>query len=256
MTEPRTVFITGATGVIGAQLVRHFVAAGDKVIAAAYVESPGATTFEELSEGLDPALLSLLPLDFEQENAIDAVLAHLDENRLRPTCLINAARNVGHLKLNDQGMPSRAGWQGEFHLDVVVAYELTMALANQTDTKLRTVVSLASMYGVVAPNPSLYTDFEHESPIHYGVVKAAQIHLSKELAVRLAPRGVRVNTVSFGGVTGRVNKEFQERYAKLCPMGRMLDQHEVVGAVDYLLSEQASSVTGHNLVVDGGWTVW
>jgi NAD(P)-dependent dehydrogenase (short-subunit alcohol dehydrogenase family) len=256
LAKPRTIFLTGATGVIGTQLVRHFVEAGDTVIAAAYVDAPGASTFEELAEGLNPERFFTLPLNLENETAVDEALAFLDRERLRPTCLVNGARNVDHLKLTDQHMPTREGWLGEFRLDIVVSYELTMALANQADSKLDSVVSLSSMYGLVAPTPALYDDFEEQSPIHYGVVKAAQIHLSKELAVRLAGRGIRVNSVSFGGVVGRVDDEFLKRYAKLCPMGRMLKKEEVVGAIDFMLSDAASSITGHNLVVDGGWTVW
>lgn len=256
MAEPRTILITGATGVVGTELVRHFVSAGDTVVASAFEEAPDANSFETLGEGLDVDRLFPISIDLEQDTAVDEITSFLDSENLRPTSLVNAARNVSHLKLTDNNRPTREGWLGEFHLDVIVAYELTMALLDQPDSALDSVVSISSMYGIVPPTPSLYNDFEKESPIHYGVTKAARIHLSKELAVRLAGRGVRVNTVSLGGVAGRVDVEFQRRYAGLCPQGRMLDKHEVVGAVDFLLSDAASGVTGHNLVVDGGWTVW
>ena len=256
MSDNRTILITGATGVVGSELVRHFLSAGDTVVATAYDEAPGAVTLRALAEEVATNRLHTVSLDFEEESALDDLMTFLEDRGLRPTGLVNGARNLNHLKLNEFNRPLRESWLGEFRLDVSMAYELTMALAEHTESQLESVVSISSMYGLVPPNPSLYEDFSRQSPIHYGVIKAAQIQLTRELAVRLAKRNVRVNAVSLGGVRGRADKPFEMRYATLCPQGRMLEKNEVVGAVDFLLSGGASAVTGHNLVVDGGWTVW
>jgi len=137
----------------------------------------------------------------------------------------------------------------------VFPYQLTMLLA-QSSKSLRSVVNVGSMYGIVPPNPSLYDDGFQSSPIQYGVAKAALHQLTKELAVRLATSGVRVNAVAFGGVEGRVSDEFKQRYANFVPSRRMLSVDEIVGPVAFLLSEDSSAVNGHVLVADGGWTVW
>jgi NAD(P)-dependent dehydrogenase (short-subunit alcohol dehydrogenase family) len=108
----------------------------------------------------------------------------------------------------------------------------------------------------VAANPGLYENPASQSPLHYGVAKAALAHLTRELAVRLAPAGIQVNCIAFGGVEGRVDAEFRQRYAKLCPLGRMLNEGEVAGPVDMLLSDHFTAMTGHVLAVDGGWTIW
>ena len=92
--------------------------------------------------------------------------------------------------------------------------------------------------------------------MHYGVAKAALGQLTRELAVRLSGRGIMVNCVAFGGVEGRVDDACRERYAKLCPSGRMLKEEELPGPVDLLLSSAGSGITGHVLFVDGGWTAW
>jgi hypothetical protein len=102
----------------------------------------------------------------------------------------------------------------------------------------------------------LYSDAVNQSPLHYGVAKAALQQLTRELAVRLANRDIQVNCVAFGGVEGRVDDAFKQRYAQLCPMGRMLREEEVVTPVDMLLSDGCSGVTGHTLAVDGGWGIW
>ena len=62
--------------------------------------------------------------------------------------------------------------------------------------------------------------------------------------------------MAFGGVSGRVDDEFKERYAKLCPSGKMLNDDEVSGPIKFLISNESSSITGHVLVADGGWTIW
>ena len=133
----------------------------------------------------------------------------------------------------------------EYLLDVVAPYELTMALVQQENSRLQKVVNIGSQYGTVAANPNLYTEPLKQSPLHYGIAKAALAHLTKELAVRLANREIQVNCIAFGGVEGRVDEAFKERYAKLCPIGRMLRDDEVVGPVDMLLSDKCSGITGH-----------
>jgi NAD(P)-dependent dehydrogenase (short-subunit alcohol dehydrogenase family) len=81
-------------------------------------------------------------------------------------------------------------------------------------------------------------------------------HLTKELSIFLADKGIQVNSISYGGVKGRVDDTFQQKYAALCPAHRMLHDNEVVGAVDFLTSDASIYITGHNLIVDGGWSVW
>ena len=82
------------------------------------------------------------------------------------------------------------------------------------------------------------------------------VHLTKELAVRLARKNIQVNCIAFGGVEGRVNKGFQKRYASLSPIGRMLKDDEIAGPIDLLLSSEFSAMTGHTVAIDGGWTIW
>jgi NAD(P)-dependent dehydrogenase (short-subunit alcohol dehydrogenase family) len=102
----------------------------------------------------------------------------------------------------------------------------------------------------------LYDDPVRQSPLQYGVCKAALSHLTKELAVRLAAKNIQVNCVAFGGIEGRVDPAFLARYAALNPMGRMLQENEVAGPIEALLSDGFSAMTGHTMAVDGGWGIW
>jgi NAD(P)-dependent dehydrogenase (short-subunit alcohol dehydrogenase family) len=252
--NPRTILITGGSGKFGQTLVKHFLTIGDHVIATCQTD---ASLEKMLSTNLVFGERFVgLKADLTEKDAAALLCQRLDSLDLQPNCLVNNARSVAFLKIGDDGLVSRENFVNEYLLDVVVPYELTMALAQQSESQLRRVLNIGSQYGTVAANPHLYTDPVKQSPLHYGVAKAALVHLTKELAVRLAGKGIQVNCVAFGGVEGRVDEAFKQRYAQLCPMGRMLRDDEVVGPVEMLLSDKSSGITGHILAVDGGWSIW
>lgn len=121
------------------------------------------------------------------------------------------------------------------------------------------MVNIASHYGIISPDPRIYTDCERKNSEIYGATKAGILQMTRYFAVHAARHGIRVNAVSPGGVRNPKNpqgEDFQSNYGYRCPMGRMAETEEIVGAVIYLLSRAASYVNGHNLVVDGGTTCW
>lgn len=250
----QTIVITGATGKIGRVLTRHFVSSGDAVIAI----GRSADKLRALAGEMLPlaGTLRVLEVDLMDNSAAAAVADQLTQTGTMPTGLVNNARNLDFLKVGDKGCIDREAFTNEFVLDVVVPYQLTMALANADAARLSSVVNIGSQYGSVAPTLHLYDNPEQQSPLHYGVAKAAMAHLTKELAVRLADRGIRVNCVAFGGVEGRSDAGFAHRYASLCPIGRMLREGDLPGPVEFLLSDAAGAITGHTMMVDGGWSVW
>lgn len=250
----RIIVLTGATGLIGRVLVKHFVASGDVVFGIGRSLDSLGQLKSELNDGSQQ--FHGISVDLSSEDACNQIKDCLLSAGLQPNCLINNARDASYLRLSPSGTVERNNFMGELLMDVVVPYELTMALAQQPNSKLEFVVNIGSQYGVVAPNLNLYSDPVKESPLHYGVAKAGMGHLTKELAVRLAGQGIRVNCVAFGGVEGRVGDNFKKRYSALCPMGRMLNESDLAGPVNLLLSPASSAITGHTLIVDGGWSIW
>jgi len=117
------------------------------------------------------------------------------------------------------------------------------------------VVLFGSIYGLVGPDTSLYAGTEMANPMAYGASKGGLLQLVRYLATTLAPR-VRVNAISPGGVERGQPAAFVERYSARTPLGRMATEEDVKGAVAFLASDLSAYVTGHNLVVDGGWTTW
>jgi NAD(P)-dependent dehydrogenase (short-subunit alcohol dehydrogenase family) len=118
------------------------------------------------------------------------------------------------------------------------------------------IVNIASLYGVVSPNHRLYPGTGTHQPVAYSVSKAGVISLTRYLATLWADQGVRVNCITPGGVHDQQADLFLSRYAQQSPMGRMAHKEEMRGALVYLASAASAYCTGHNLIVDGGWTAW
>ena len=115
------------------------------------------------------------------------------------------------------------------------------------------IINFSSTYGVDSPRKDLYDG--EEKHIGYSVSKAGVLMLTKHLATHLAP-DIRVNCIIPGGVFNSQGDDFIEKYSKLTPMGRMMNNGELSGMVEFLLSEKSSYVTGAEFKVDGGWTAW
>jgi NAD(P)-dependent dehydrogenase (short-subunit alcohol dehydrogenase family) len=252
MTQP-TIVITGGSGRIGAVLVRHFLDKGWGVVATANSQTSLDRMAVEYGKNQ-----SIYPIrcDLRAPDGVAALVADIHQRGLQPYALVNNARNLNTLKIEPDGTVTRDRFVDEYIIDVVAPYELTSALARMRGGVLRKVVNIGSQYGVVTANPGLYENHAQQSPLHYSVAKAALVHLTRELAVRLAPDNIQVNCISFGGVEGRVDDSFKARYAALCPQGSMLKESDIPAHVDYLVSAKSSGLTGHNLIVDGGWTLW
>jgi NAD(P)-dependent dehydrogenase (short-subunit alcohol dehydrogenase family) len=118
------------------------------------------------------------------------------------------------------------------------------------------IVNLPSLYSVVAPNQKLYKGTTMGSPAAYGASKGGIMTLSNYLASYWADKGVRVNQLTPHGVWNKHEKEFEDRFKNFLPLERMSYNYEIAGALLYLISDASSFVTGHNLIVDGGWSLW
>ncbi len=250
----RSILITGATGKLGKVFVKFFLENGDQVIALSKNKNnlnKLKADFFEYEDSLKIISLDLMKKDFEKE----LILKFRNQN-IKPNCLVNNARSMENLKLNKDGSSSEEALLAEYKLGVIAPYKLVLSLLKMNNKKLKKVVNISSIYGLVAPNKNLYESKEILSPIHYGLSKAALIQLTKDLAVRYSINNIEVNCIAYGGVKGRVDKNFEDRYSNLCPSGRMLLDEELSAPLDLLLSNKSSGINGHVLVVDGGWTIW
>lgn len=148
-------------------------------------------------------------------------------------------------------------WKGIMDVNLTGVFLGCQIVGNaMKDQGSGSIINIASLYGVVSPNHRIYEGTGINQPIAYSVSKAGVIALTKYLATYWGMSGVRVNAITPGGIFDQHTDPFLERFKKLNPMGRMGGREELSGALVYLASDASTYVTGHNLVVDGGWTVW
>ena len=145
------------------------------------------------------------------------------------------------------------------------AWQLTAAMMPQLREAAKrrnggsSVINIASMYGIVSPDPRAYTDTTLPNPPFYGAAKAGLIQLTRYMACAFAGDSVRVNSISpgaFPAAAAQSDAGFIRNLEARIPIGRIGQPSEIGGPVVFLASEESSYVNGADLRVDGGWTAW
>ena len=250
----RTALITGASGHLGLAMASGLAEAGCRLV----VASRSLVTARKVAAKLSGA---------QAGRHLSTVINHLDEasirsgfsGALRRAQRIDILVNNGHESLGSDWR-TVTGAQFNRQLANVTGYFLLARLLRDHAVKCRrpaSIILLGSMYGQVASYPDVYEDLSAANPAAYQTLKAGIVQLTRHLAVYWAKDRVRVNCISPGPFpTAAAPKKLVQRLKAKSPMHRMGQPHELKGAVVFLASDAASYVTGHNLVVDGGWTAW
>jgi NAD(P)-dependent dehydrogenase (short-subunit alcohol dehydrogenase family) len=174
--------------------------------------------------------------------------------------LINNAALVGTSDLNGWAVPfaeqNANTWRLALEVNLTAPFILTQACREVLIASGHgSVINIGSIYGIVAPDMSLYEGTALGNPAAYAASKGGLLQLTRWLTTVLAPH-VRVNSIVVGGVWRNQSALFHQRYIARTPLGRMAAEEDMKGAVAYLASDLSAYVTGQTLVVDGGWTAW
>jgi gluconate 5-dehydrogenase len=254
----RGVGVTGGGGHLGRLLALGLAEAGATVvICGRRAATLDAVVAEAKQRGLDGALIAQ-PADVGREQDLALVLDRIEAEAGAVHAWVNNASGVAAEPLLELTREKAEATVSSCLTELMLA---TQAAARRM---LRVgegaIVNVSSMYGIVSPQPATYVDFpEYHNPPAYGAAKAGVIQFTRYAACHLAPHGIRVNCLSPGPFPRdeiRRQRGFTAELCKRVPLGRVGEAEELVGPLLFLISEASSFVTGHNLVVDGGWTAW
>jgi len=195
----------------------------------------------DLSDGIDLQEIPIL-----EHNNLDGVVLNLGIDS-PPT---NLNRRIIEFSIKE--------WNEILNLNVSILVNCINRLIPKMNSE-SSIVVIGSMYTRVAPNPRNYAHVNNglgftKNPA-YGASKLALESVVKQYAIELAPN-IRINMLSPGAVLGGQDPEFIRKISENIPMKRLLNAIELSGHLEYLISEQSKYLTGQNLVIDGGYSLW
>lgn len=258
----RVVIVTGATGMLGRECSDELARAGAAVVVTDVDQSGCECLAAEIRRTTGTETLGLAA-DLTRESDIQRLVDGTVERFGRIDVLVNnAAMNPapGSADSVRQFEPfedyPRELWEREVAVNVTGPFLLTQRVGRVMARARRgVIVNVASTYGLVAPDHRIYAPGRYKS-VAYAVTKAAILNFTRYLAGYYGRHGIRVNTLTPGGVEAGQDPAFIAAYAERTMLGRMARRDEYRRAVLFLASDASSYMTGSNLVVDGGWTAW
>lgn len=251
----KTVILTGGCGNLGRVMARHLLDYGAKLYLVDVVDAPPPELKEEAR---------YVKCDLTDTDAIHDMLAQVDDEAGGIDVLINNAAyggGAGGKKMAKTRMEDFDDETWAFGLDGTVG--VTFRCIREAIPFFRkhgggAIVNIASMYGLVAPDHSIYGDTGNNSPVTYGAGKAGVVQLTKYTASYLACDNVRVNSITPGPFPkiSATDPTLLKKLQNKTMLGRTGNPDELAGALILLCSDASSFMTGANIVVDGGWTAW
>jgi NAD(P)-dependent dehydrogenase (short-subunit alcohol dehydrogenase family) len=255
----RRALITGATGHIGSVIAQTLVELGADLL---LVDRPNAD-FRPVSnaiEGIRASAVQVFKCELESQRDRDGLVERIIREPGGLDVLVNNAAFVGTTDLDgwigDLQQQTTECWRRALEVNLTAVFDLCRGMAPLLMKSGRgSIVNIASIYGSSGPDHRLYTGTTMGNPAAYAASKGGLIQLSRWLATTLAP-SIRVNCISPGGVLRDQPEIFVKRYEARTPLGRMATEDDLRGAIAYLATDLSSYCTGHDLVVDGGWSAW
>ena len=264
----RTVLITGGCGQLGKQHAEAILeCGGDVILADITSEDKREKIVDELKVKFKSNKVSAVFMDITDKSSIQKAV----DRYVKIDVLINNAgidpkieegldwkNKFEHLELDSWNKMLEVTLTGTFLCSqVVINKMLTTGLESDYCRTGGIILNVASDLAIISPDQRIYKDENKVKPVSYGVAKAGDVNLTKYMATYFARKNIRVNSISPAGVKNeKVPEDFSQEISKLIPMNRMALPHEFKGAVAFLCSEASSFVNGHNLVIDGGRTIW
>ena len=257
--------VTGALGRLGPIWIEGFLDAGARVVGIDLVEAKIPDAFARLFDRHGAERLRLVRADVTDRASLTQAREVCHRAGWPPSVLLNNAGidqppTLLPRSYRVEDIPAEL-FRDVFEVNVLGAFHAIQTFGPAMVASGRgSIINIGSLYAAVAPDQRFYDHLPSEPPFlkppAYGASKAAVVNLTMYFAALWGRHGVRVNALSPGGVAGGQDEEFVRKYVTRVPMGRMAEPSDLAGPLIFLASEAARYVTGINLQVDGGFTVW
>lgn len=257
--DGRVAIVTGGAGNLGSHICETLAELGARVVIIDNNERECINLSNRLHEeyGVDPLLIVT---DLAKEALVKAIPGKVLEKFDSIDILVNCAALVGTSLLEGWITPfsqqSADTWRKALEINLTVPFILTQACSEALKKSGHgSVINIGSIYGIIGPDMRIYEETNMGNPAAYAASKGGLLQLTRWLATVMAP-DIRVNAITPGGVWHNQPEPFFSKYTYRTPLGRMATAEDIKGAVAYLASDMSSYVTGHNLVLDGGYSIW
>lgn len=244
--------ITGGAGYLGKAMAETLLELGAEVILVGRTTDTLQKVKAELENQIQGAKVTYQTLDLMDSDAVKKAISKISNLDI----LIN---NAWSGNKNSFESISFEDWEYDINMSLNSTFKLIKMTHPLLKESKGVILNIASMYGHVAPDYRMYNKGEYVNPPSYGAAKAGIIQLTKYLGSFLAPDGIRVNVLSpgtFPHLETQQDPEFMKRLAEKNPMNRIGVPEDLKGAVALLCSPASAYMTGQNICVDGGWTIW
>jgi NAD(P)-dependent dehydrogenase (short-subunit alcohol dehydrogenase family)/CMP-N-acetylneuraminic acid synthetase len=255
----RVAVVTGGAGHLGRAMLSALAEAGAGVVVVDLDADASRKVADDLTRAYGVSALGLAA-DLADEEAVRAIPGRVVEALGRMDILVNNAAYVGTSGLSGWAVPfeqqSSDTWRKALEVNLTAVFNLTQASREALLASGHgSIINIASIYGIVGPNLELYEGTAMGNPAAYAASKGGLVQFTRWCATVLAPY-IRVNAITPGGIFRNQSGTFLDRYVSRTPMKRMGTEDDFQGAIAYLASDLSNYVTGQNLVVDGGFSVW
>lgn len=253
----RTALVTGGAGLLGSEISTALAEQGANVVIASRDQAKCEAFAEGLAERFPDQSFAGFDLDIQSAESCKRAVARTTERMGRLDILVNCSWTG---RKNTFESITEEDWMFDIDISLHGVFRTIKAAYPALKESRGVILNVSSMYGLVAPDYRIYEGTDHANPPSYGAGKAAVLQFTRYLASFLSPHGIRVNAISPGPFpyesTQEEFPEFIGRLGAKNPMGRIGRPHELKGAAALLCSDASSYMTGQNISVDGGWTVW
>lgn len=260
----RVAVVTGAAGILGGHFISALADHGANIAVVDLDQSAVNGIAADLQKKFDVCAMGFA-VDVSDPDAVVAMTRQIEDN-LGPIDILhnNAATKGKSLDAFFEPLESFSPetWREIMAVNLDGMFFVAQQIGGRMASRGKgSIIQTASIYAHLAPDQRIYEGSNYmgreiNTPPVYTASKAGVLGLTKYLAAYWGDRGVRVNTLTPGGVTSGQNEEFSRRYSGRVPMRRMANAEEMASALVFLASDASSYVTGQNIVIDGGLSAW